>query len=85
MIDKLPSRPKFRYEEVTLTGRTYPFFHRNILECIKALFGDIKFASAMIYVPEQHFKDVGGQQRLYHDMNTGKWWWKMQVGSEFKQ
>lgn len=84
MVDKLPPRPTFCHEEVTLAGRTYSFFHRNILECIKALFGDINFASAMLYKPERHFKDAGGQQKLYHEMNTGRWWWKMQVSSKFK-
>ncbi|KIL56888.1 hypothetical protein M378DRAFT_16692 [Amanita muscaria Koide BX008] len=61
VIDRLPARPKFLCEEVTVAGHMDPDFARD-----------------MLYVPEQHFQDNEGQQRIYHDMNTGKWWWKMQ-------
>ncbi|KIL54184.1 hypothetical protein M378DRAFT_93004 [Amanita muscaria Koide BX008] len=78
VIDRLPARPKFRCEEVNVAGHAYPCFYRDIIACIHALYGDPDFAHEMLYVPEQHFKDEEGKQRLFHEMNTGKWWWKMQ-------
>ena len=76
---RLPGRPKFQYEEVSVAGQSYPCFRRDVLECIGALYGDSDFARHMIYAPEQHFRDHEGKQRMYHEMNTGKWWWKMQA------
>ncbi|KAF8320234.1 hypothetical protein F5887DRAFT_905168, partial [Amanita rubescens] len=79
MIDgQLPGRPEFQYEEVSVAGQLYPFFRRDILQCIHALYGDPDFARDMIYAPERHFEDPEGTQRVYHEMNTGKWWWKTQ-------
>lgn len=80
MIDELPAhQPKFHYEEVTVAGEVYPFFYRNIIECIKSLYSDPDLADVMLFAPERHFKDAEGRERVYHEMNTGKWWWKMQV------
>ncbi|KIL57866.1 hypothetical protein M378DRAFT_87323 [Amanita muscaria Koide BX008] len=78
VIDKLPTRPKFLCEEVTVAGHMYTCFSRSIIACIHALYGDPDFTCDMLYVPEQHFQDSEGKQRIYHDMNTGRWWWKMQ-------
>ncbi|KIL63907.1 hypothetical protein M378DRAFT_79020 [Amanita muscaria Koide BX008] len=78
VVDKLPARPKFLCEEVTVAGHMYTCFYRSIIACILALYRDPAFARDMLYVPELHFKDNEGKQRIYHDMNTGKWWWKMQ-------
>lgn len=80
MIDELPTHhPEFHYEEVTVAGEAYPFFYRNIIECMKALYSDPDLADVMFFAPERHFKDAEGQERVYHEMNTGKWWWQMQV------
>ncbi|KIL66843.1 hypothetical protein M378DRAFT_63476, partial [Amanita muscaria Koide BX008] len=78
VIDNLPARPKFQCEEVTVAGEAYPCFYRDIIACIHALYGDPDFVHELLYVPEQHFDDDEGTQRIYHEMNTGKWWWKMQ-------
>jgi hypothetical protein len=80
MIDgQLPSRPKFQYEEVSIAGQSYPFFVQDIVQCIRALYSDPDFAHDMVHAPERHFEDPKGKKRIYHEMNTGKWWWKTQV------
>lgn len=79
IIDKLPGRPKFEKSEVTLAGEKFDIWHRDILECIKALVGDPEFADKLKLVPERHYSDKDHLNRVYSDIHTGKWWWKVQV------
>ncbi len=51
------------------------------MECIRAIWGDADFADDLIYEPERHYADEDQTVRLYHDMHTGKWWWRTQVCS----
>ncbi|KAF9455627.1 hypothetical protein BDZ94DRAFT_1286081 [Collybia nuda] len=39
----------------------------DIKACIQALYGDPEFTPYLIHAPE-----------MYHDMNTGEWWWSTQ-------
>ena len=81
-IDKLPkTRPRFVRDKVTIKGRSFTFYYRDIIACIKALFGDPDFAPYLAFVPERHYLDEDRTVRLYHDMHTGKWWWSTQVRS----
>ena len=54
-------------------------YFRDVLECIKALFGDPEFAAVLLLVPERHYTNTDRDVRVYFDMNTGKWWWATQV------
>jgi hypothetical protein len=76
---KLPNRPKFHRSEVVIAGEVFEMYSRNIVDCIKLLFGDPEFTSQLILAPERHYVDVDKTQRIYHEMNTGKWWWSTQV------
>jgi hypothetical protein len=78
---KLPGRPRFICEEVTVAGCTYEIYRRDIIECIKALFGDPEFAQHLIFAPERHYTDRSKTVRVYHEMHTGDWWWKTQVSN----
>ncbi|KAK1230796.1 hypothetical protein PQX77_006110 [Marasmius sp. AFHP31] len=79
IIDKqLPGRPTFKREEVVVAGEAFEFFHRDILECIKALWGDPDLTSHLIICPERHYTDGSCSTRLYHNMHTGNWWWATQ-------
>jgi Plavaka transposase len=63
-----------------VAGEVFEVYHRDIIQCIKALYGDPQFIQNMVFAPEQHFKHQGEDSvRLYHDMHTGQWWWKTQV------
>lgn len=54
-------------------------YFRDIIECIKALFGYPEFAPYLKLRPERHYADEDQTIRLFHDMHTGKWWWDTQV------
>ncbi|KAJ7897902.1 hypothetical protein B0H14DRAFT_3581502 [Mycena olivaceomarginata] len=75
---KLPGRPKFTRSEVVVAGEVFELYSRDIIECIKALFGDTEFAPYLLVVPERHYADKDQTIRLYHNMHTGKWWWSTQ-------
>ena len=76
---QIPHRPRFHRQDVTIRGETVAMYSRNIIECVKALFGSADLAPHMIYRPERHYDLENGRERHYHDMHTGDWWWEMQV------
>ena len=75
--DIQPSQMK----EVEVAGEVVEVYYRNILDCVKALFGDPQFAKCLKYAPERHYikDDDGNTSRVYHEMYTGEWWWQTQV------
>ncbi|KAG2741893.1 hypothetical protein P692DRAFT_20750106, partial [Suillus brevipes Sb2] len=76
---KIPSRrPAFTHHEACVAGEMYDLFSRDILECVRALYGDPEHARYLSFAPERHYVDAGKTQRLYHDMCTGEWWWATQ-------
>ncbi|KAG1895817.1 uncharacterized protein F5891DRAFT_1130501 [Suillus fuscotomentosus] len=79
IIDKqLPGRPKFRHEQIVISGEAFDIFYRDIIECVKALYGDPDFADFLVFAPEHHYADKEQTVQLFHDMHTGKWWWDTQ-------
>ncbi|KAI0337593.1 hypothetical protein BDW22DRAFT_1314079, partial [Trametopsis cervina] len=83
IIDSLPSsKPCFQRAEVVVGDCGYDFYFRDILACIKSLFGDPDFAAHLVFLPERHYADADRTVRLYHDMHTGKWWWDTQAALE---
>ncbi|KAJ3769430.1 hypothetical protein FB446DRAFT_812086 [Lentinula raphanica] len=84
IIDKeLPSRrPSFIREEVVIAGQALDIYRRDILECIQALYGNPDHAQYLCFTPERHYADADKTIRLYHDFNTGKWWWDTQKAVE---
>ncbi|KAJ7739261.1 hypothetical protein DFH07DRAFT_965821 [Mycena maculata] len=81
----LPGRPKFKRKEIIVGGEAYDVYFRDILECVKALFGDPELAAHLKVAPERHYADEDQTVRLYHDMHTGKWWWATQRELEKKK
>jgi hypothetical protein len=76
----MPSRPRFKREELIVAEEAVEVYYRDVNECIRALYGDPKFASVLKVVPERHYVQWnGGEEQAYHEMYTGKWWWKTQV------
>ncbi|KAJ7601791.1 hypothetical protein DFH06DRAFT_1401017 [Mycena polygramma] len=76
--EKLPGRPKFTRSEIVVGGEVFDLYSRNIIECVRALFGDTDFAPYLFVVPERHYADKDQTVRLYHNMHTAKWWWSTQ-------
>ncbi|KAJ7826125.1 hypothetical protein B0H14DRAFT_3725210 [Mycena olivaceomarginata] len=79
---KLPGRPKFTRSEVVVNGEVFHLYSRDILECVRALWGDTSFAPYLFVVPERHYIDKEKTIRMYHNMHTGKWWWSTQEAVE---
>jgi hypothetical protein len=83
IIDKeIPvARPQFIRQELLVEGKAYDVYYRDIIECIKALFGDPSFDSVLVLEPEHHYEDAtcDKDKHIYHDMHTGCWWWDVQV------
>ncbi|KAJ7804028.1 hypothetical protein B0H14DRAFT_3113367 [Mycena olivaceomarginata] len=80
--DSLPGRPKFSRSEVVVNGEVFHLYSRDILECVRALWGDTDFAPYLFVLPEQHYIDKEKKIRMYHNMHTGKWWWSTQDAVE---
>lgn len=57
--------------------RTLPFFHRNILDCVKYLLRQIAYSDDFVYAPRREYNPNG--QRIFAEMHTGDWWWDVQV------
>ncbi|KAI0056075.1 hypothetical protein BV25DRAFT_1814750 [Artomyces pyxidatus] len=86
IIDKkLPSRPIFKTSSVTVAGETFEFHYRDPLECVKTLYSDPAFAPYMAYAPERHYTDADHTVRVYNEMHTGKWWWRVQLAIEKRE
>ncbi|KAI0694433.1 hypothetical protein BC835DRAFT_1415334 [Cytidiella melzeri] len=78
-VNRLPATcPRFVRGEVIVKEQAFDFYYRDIVECIKALFGDPEFAPHLSFVPEHHYLNKDRTVRLYHDMYTGKWRWSTQ-------
>ncbi|KAJ6562917.1 hypothetical protein B0H10DRAFT_2239780 [Mycena sp. CBHHK59/15] len=80
--NELPGRPKFERSEVVVDGEVFHLYSRNIIECIRALYGDSDFAPYLFVAPERHYIDKDKTVRMYHNMPTGKWWWATQEAVE---
>jgi hypothetical protein len=53
--DKLPGRPLFERHEVLVDNEICEVYYRDIISCIRTLFGDPDFASALVFRPEKHY------------------------------
>ncbi|KAJ7181826.1 hypothetical protein C8R46DRAFT_834879, partial [Mycena filopes] len=69
IIDQdLPGRPAFRRSEVVVDNEVFHLYSRNIIECIRALYGDSEFAPYLFVAPERHYIDKERTVRMYHNM-----------------
>ncbi|KAG1857800.1 hypothetical protein F4604DRAFT_1882977 [Suillus subluteus] len=76
---ELPTgRPKFKREQIVIAGEAFDVYYCDVIECVKALYGDPDFAEYLTFVPEWHYIDEDQTTHLFHDMYTGKWWWDTQ-------
>ena len=77
----LPGRPPFTCQDLVIAGDPLPFYFRDILQCIRTLYGDPEFTRDLAFVPERHYTDQERTCRVYNEMYTGDWWWAVQVCS----
>lgn len=81
MIDELPGRPTFKSQDIQVDGQIYQLHSRDVLDCIRAIFGDPEFARDLVFAPKRCYMDHERTQRVYSEMYTGDWWWSVQVRS----
>ncbi|KAJ3474419.1 hypothetical protein NLI96_g12466 [Meripilus lineatus] len=55
-------------------GTSYELFKRDIMKCIRVLYGNPTFADVMSYAPEKHFAKMGMVQRMFSEMHVCDWW-----------
>ena len=77
--NKLPGRPSFRHKELVIGQEHLEFYSRDILDCIRSLFGDPQYAHDLAFAPERHYTCHEHKSHLYHEMYTCDWWWAVQV------
>ena len=59
IIDKeLPGRPQFKCQDLVIAGETLQFYYRDIIPCIRTLYGDPEFVRDLVFAPECHYTDV---------------------------
>ncbi|KAF8327555.1 uncharacterized protein EI90DRAFT_2850290, partial [Cantharellus anzutake] len=88
IIEKhLPQGPHWNSTSITLPDapdEPQEFYHQDILECTKFLFGDPSFSGDMLYSAAEYFEgakegyidDCEGLNRIYCEMNSGDLWVK---------
>lgn len=79
LIDQLPGRPPFIWRDIIIGGENLTFYYREIVPCLRALYGDPDFQHNLVFAPERHFTNEERTCRIYDDMHTGDWWWSVQV------
>ncbi len=79
-----PVQPQFQRMEFIVAQKSHILYYRDIISCIKALYGAPQFAEYLVFCPEEHYADEEMKIRLYHDMHTGQWWWFTQQEIELK-
>ena len=79
IVDGLPGRPSFQRQDLFIGNERLQFYFRDVLECIRAIYGDPEFARDLIFAPERHYVDHERTQQVYNEMHTGDWWWLIQV------
>ena len=78
-VDGLPGRPPFQRRELFIGGEQLDFYCRDVLECVRSLFGDPQFTQDLAFAPERHYTNSERTHRLYNEMYTCDWWWTVQV------
>ncbi|KAJ8481391.1 hypothetical protein ONZ51_g6034 [Trametes cubensis] len=78
-------RPRFIRREVVVADEVHEVFYRDIIECIRALYGDPEFADILVFSSEKHYADEEHKIRVYFDLHTGKWWWETQKELEARR
>ncbi|RPD72981.1 hypothetical protein L226DRAFT_546761 [Lentinus tigrinus ALCF2SS1-7] len=76
------ARPRFIRREIIVAGEAFEVFYRDVIQCIRALYGDPEFSGILVFTPERHYTDKECKTRVYFDMHTGRWWWDTQKALE---
>jgi hypothetical protein len=82
-IDTLPSGPAWRAVTMSVgqgdDARVVVVYVRDVIQVIRDLIGNRRFRRYMKYAPERHWTSRARRKRVFGEMWTGDWWWRMQV------
>ena len=76
---KIPGRPPFLRKGLVIGNEQLEFYCRDVIECIRSLYGNSQFAQELAFAPERHYTNHKCTCRIYDEMYTGDWWWSVQV------
>ncbi|KAK6983973.1 hypothetical protein R3P38DRAFT_3456241 [Favolaschia claudopus] len=80
-LDALPTGPDWTCEMITngeLMKEELELWRRDPVECIRELMGNPAFKKHMAYAPERVYANKRGTNRVWDEMWTANWWWKLQ-------
>ncbi|KAH8993539.1 hypothetical protein EDB92DRAFT_1815595 [Lactarius akahatsu] len=83
--EEMPGRLKFKCEKICIGGESYDFHFREVIPCIRALFGDPRYSGHLYLHTERHYRDAGCTTQVFGEMYTGKWWWSVQQSLELRK
>ncbi|QRV96544.1 hypothetical protein RhiJN_24562 [Ceratobasidium sp. AG-Ba] len=81
-VNRLPRGPRWYRETIIVTGdqdaEVLDLWKRDIAQLIRMLLGDRRFIPHTRYAPERHYTSETKRHRVYSEMWSGRWWWRMQ-------
>ena len=77
--NKLPGRPPFHCKVLVIGDEHLELYYRDVVECIRSLYGDPAFGQDLFFAPERHYTSPERMSRIYNEMHMGDWWWMAQV------
>jgi hypothetical protein len=81
-LAKLPERAKWKECNITLKedpAEEHLLQYRNPLDAIQSLWGNPAHTDQLVFQPQKMWSDSSRASRLYNEMWTANWWWKIQV------
>jgi hypothetical protein len=77
--NNLPGCPPFLYKTFDIGKEQLEFYYRDVIECIRSLYGDRQFAQDLVFTPAWHYTNPECMCCIYNEMHIGDWWWMVQV------
>ncbi|QRV91982.1 hypothetical protein RhiJN_20000 [Ceratobasidium sp. AG-Ba] len=81
-VNCLPRGPRWFRETIIVIGdqnnEILDLWKRDIIALIRSLLTDRRFIPHMRFAPERHYDSKSRKNRVYGEMWSGKWWWRMQ-------
>ena len=81
-ISNLPKQDEWHTCTMTLSEDPtvqHQIYYRNPIDVIKSLWSNPTYADQMAFAPQKVWTSSDKTSRLYNEMWTGDWWWKIQV------
>ena len=87
LVQSLPQPPRWRSLEITVpegkTNKPIVLYYRDGLECFRYLFSHPIFQGCMDFAPRRVWTSEDRTSRLYSEIMTGDFAWRVQVWTRF--